>query len=176
MELQWFWEPLWDTMPINSEYPTPFFIYPVGFTHGLGEKKIIDTNMIMAGALPQPQMFRMYGFAMEFRGDYDATVKKLIRSAGMFRFIKNGNHILYELPLRLIPINPVCRKPIRIKYPTMDFGITKLMKSNFYFISVNPKPMIEPGECFRSEVFFPDKLPPPVKMTCYLIGERGRGG
>lgn len=99
-------QPLYDSEQIPAAGTTSlrFFSVPLGqnFQSGLRAKAIGDTNMTLAGQLPNPYTHRVYGFRMQFLFNLvraDAIVA--VNTAG-FEFNVGAKPFL-QIPARSIP-------------------------------------------------------------------------
>jgi hypothetical protein len=99
-------QPLYDSeqIPMAGTTSLRFFTVPLGqnFQSGLRAKTIGDTNMTLAGQLPNPYTHRVYGFRLAFLWNIpQADIVIAINTAG-FEFNVGAKPFL-QVPARTIP-------------------------------------------------------------------------
>lgn len=177
-------EPRYDTQQIPAAGTTllTFFATPQGsgtsVFGGTGAKNGVDTNMTLAGQLPNPYTFTVYGFRLQLAMNVVQADAIIAINAALFTFTVGSKPFL-TVPARTIPGgNSIFGSAnLTAGAGTQMVGNGWPVLNNTFNIGRYPI-VLSPTENFNATLTWPNgvqALSAATNVTCYLDGVLKRG-
>jgi hypothetical protein len=166
-----------DILPAGPIAQVILFQRPLGQTNSAAVVKTeMDTNLTMAGQLPFPQFFHLFGFQFEVAQTAVIADMLLIYPTGVFTFTFGTNRKWLEVPMTRVPNGPQIVQNTALAAAgayVPQFGVPS-SKEFYQFVKPTGKPYaVKAGETFQVKLSWPT-----AAITCgtatavraYLVG------
>lgn len=172
-------QPLYDRDIIAAAAVNQIILFqrPLGQTNSAAVVKTEqDTNLTMAGQLPFPQFFHLFGFQFEVAQTAVIADMLLIYPTGVFTFTFGTNRKWLEVPMTRVPNGPQIVQNTALAAAGAyipQFGVPS-SKEFYQFVKPTGKPYaIKAGETFQVKLSWPSgaiTLGTATAARAYLVG------
>lgn len=172
-------QPLYDRDIIAAAAVNQVVLFqrPLGQTNSAAAVKTeMDTNLTMAGQLPFPQFFHLFGFQFEVSQSGVLADFLLIYNTGVFTFTFGTNRKWLEVPMSRVPNGPQIVQNTALAAAgvyTPQFGVPS-SKEFYQFVKPTGKPYaMKAGETFQVKLSWPSgaiTLSAATAARSYLVG------